>query len=222
MTPTATPNRMTYRLAIDKYGVPSVYRANSGTTTWLTQPIYNIDTTIYVNDVTRLVDNLEQFTNVLSSSGVLKAGIIADRRSIVSINVYDATTGVEISSSNYELVLESLAPVLHFTGGVTVGQLLRIVVRMGNILIVNGEKIKFTDIDYATNSISGLIRGVEGTSQQVLHDNYSTVYSILPVNKLNPNYYATTWNSEVYSIALGDPLQISTTAAAQFLKDGAI
>jgi hypothetical protein len=222
MTPTATPNQMTYRLAIDKYGVPSVYRANSGTTTWLTQPVYNIDTTIYVNDVTRLVDNLEQFTNVILDSGTLKAGIIGDRRNIVSINVYDATTGLEVSSSNYELVLESLAPVLHFTAGVTVGQLLRIVVRTGNIFIVNGEKIKFTDINYATNSISGLIRGVDGTSQQDLHNTYSTVYSILAVNKLNSNFYATTWNSEVYSTALGDPLQISNTDAAQFLRDGAI
>ena len=84
-------------------------------------------------------------------------------------------------------------------------------------MLINGEQIKFSSVNYANNTISGLIRGVNGTGMQGTHAQYSTVYSILPTNLMRPYYYDQTWNSYNYSTT-GDPLQLSTTVPAEFLK----
>lgn len=214
----STPNEEQFRIAVDKFNNQSIYRANTNTYTWLTQPIYNIDTVIYVSDVTKLVDVSEQYTTAFEAAGIVKASLVGDRRNIVQVSVFNQTRLLQVDPANFAVVLESLVPTLHFSDQVGAGDQLLITVRFGNEIIVNGEKIRFSTVDYATNSISGLIRGVGNTSQQDVHDQYSTVYSILPTNRMPDYYYTQSWNSFNYNAVLGDPLQLSTTAAAEFLK----
>ena len=88
--------------------------------------------------------------------------------------------------------------------------------------MINSERIKFSAINHATNTISNLIRGVQGTGAQKKHDLYTVVNSLLPENLLDSSYYNQTWNSTYYDATLGNPLQVSTTVAAKFLKYGSV
>jgi hypothetical protein len=84
---------------------------------------------------------------------------------------------------------------------------------------INGEKIRFSQVDREDNTLSGLTRGVLGTSPADLHDVYAVVYGLTNNRRLDRIYYNTIWNTNVYS-SLGDPLQISDTAPVNFLKNG--
>jgi hypothetical protein len=125
-----------------------------------------------------------------------------------------------ISSDNYEVVIVSLAPVLRITPGVyiTTGDNLTITMIEGRYVYVNGEQIKFTQVDEANNTLSGLTRGANGTGEQTFIPKYSEVYSLLASNQMSEVYYNETWNSYVYNTVLGDPLQISITSPAEFLR----
>ena len=48
------------------------------------------------------------------------------------------------------------------------------------------------------------------------------VNEVAPENKMPNPYLGVTWNSNYYNAVDGDPLQISTTPAALFLKSGSI
>ena len=198
-----------------------VYRANTQTRTWLTEPLSNVDNTIYVNDVTRLTDTVIQ--NVVTPAavdGIYSIGLTADKRIISSVTVYNNTTGQTISSSNYEVVIEALAPILKITAGayISAGNSLTITVLEGNLIYVSGEQIKFTQVDLANNTLSGLQRGANGTGVQVYIPVYAELFGLLSNNMMTSVQYGETWNSNIYNPTDGDPLQISETAAATFLR----
>ena len=69
MMPSATPDEETYINFVDSVGVPSVYRANTGTKTWLTQEVFTLSTEIFVDDVTKLINVITQ-TEVTPSGAV--------------------------------------------------------------------------------------------------------------------------------------------------------
>ena len=93
-----------------------------------------------------------------------------------------------------------------------------ITVILGNLIYVAGEQIKFTTVDFVNNTLTGLQRGTNGTGERNFIPAYDKVYGILSTNQLpNADYYLT-WNSYVYNPILGDPLQISDTASANFLN----
>jgi hypothetical protein len=56
MVGSATPGQMTYITEIDKNGSQAIYRSNPNNRTWLTQPIQQLDDTIHVYDINRVVD----------------------------------------------------------------------------------------------------------------------------------------------------------------------
>jgi hypothetical protein len=86
-----------------------------------------------------------------------------------------------------------------------------------NMLQINGEKIRFTDIDYIANTVSGLTRGIEGTGVSTLvHPKNSYVYGLSAGKRLATEYYNKTWNTEIYT-SKGDPQQFSETVPARFL-----
>jgi hypothetical protein len=89
----------------------------------------------------------------------------------------------------------------------------------GNLIYVNGEQIRFESYDLLTNSISNLTRGINGTPIQNIIPKYSRVYPLSDDYLLNQVYYDQTWNSDVYNPVQGDPLQISQTAPAIFLRN---
>jgi hypothetical protein len=219
MIPTATPNQAVYLQNVNKTGIQSVYRANSLTRTWLTENLQDTDDTIYVEDVTMLTETIIQNeTAPAQVDGIISIGLEGDKRAICQVIVYNNTTSQTVNPANYYIAIEATAPILKITGGVSVTNVLTITVIIGNLIYVNGEQIGFTTVDFATNTVTGLQRGNNGTGEQTFIPKYSEVYGILSSNKLPSVYTALTWNSYNYNLVDGDPLQISTTVSANFLN----
>jgi hypothetical protein len=84
------------------------------------------------------------------------------------------------------------------------------------IIQVNGEKIRYTTVDYVENTVSGLTRGIEGTTQRKIHSVNEPVYSISNSNKLVNEQYNKLW----YNKQSGDPIQLSDNIATRFLNIG--
>jgi len=220
MMPYASPDEEIYINFVDDEGAAKVYRANTGTRTWLTQPIYDISTEIYVDDVTRLTNTIIQsVTTPAAVSGNYNIGLSADKRLIADVTVFNNTTNQFISSDNYQIIIEELSPILRIIAGnyINVGNQLTITTLEGNLIFVNGEQIRFGTVDFANNTLSELQRGVNGTGKQALIPIYSEAFGLLSKNRLSDVNYNQTWNSNVFNVINGDPLQISQTAPAEFL-----
>jgi len=220
MIPNATPDEEIYLNFVDQNANQTVYRANTQSRTWLAQPIFELTQTIYVGDVTRVTDNVVQ--NVIAPSpvnNIFSIGLISDKNILSGVTVLNNTTGNTLDPDTYEVVVEELAPILKITNGsyITAGDSLTITSLEGNVLYINGEQIKFTTIDFASNSVSGLQRGANGTGVQEYIPKFTEVFSLLSNNRLSDLYIDQSWNSFVFNTTDGDPLQISTTAPAEFL-----
>jgi hypothetical protein len=221
MIPSATPNQLVYLQNVNKNGIGSVYRANTDTRTWLIEPLYYTNETIYVSDITRITDSIVQ--NVVAPAaidGIISIGLTADKNTISQVIVYNATTSSYVATSNYAVVIVDLAPELEITGGVTAGNNLVITTIEGNLIYINGEQIRFSTVDLVNNTISGLQRGSNGTGILDYIPKYSEVFGVLSNNLLPSVNYNLTWNSNIYNATDGDPLQISETNAAIFLNSG--
>jgi len=147
MVPSATPNMMRYYLNVNRYGVPTVYNANSSTT-WLILPVGDLDSTIYVKDVTQLTQTIVQ--NVVAPSktnNIIEIPLNVDKRTLSSLTVYNNNTASYLPTSDYYVQLIDLYPYVFITNGVNVGDNLTITALEGNTVYVNGEQIKFTSIN---------------------------------------------------------------------------
>jgi len=219
MMPSATPSQEVYLQNINKSGTQTVYRANTQTRTWLTQPLYNTSPTIYVNDVTRLTDTaVQNVTAPAAVDGITSIGLSADKNIISQVIVYNSTTSAYIDPENYYVAIVDIAPVLQITDEVTAGDNLIVTTVQGNLVYINGEQIKFTSVDLTANTLSGLQRGTNGTGTQEYIPVYSEVFGILSTNLMSSSDYTLTWNSYIYNSTDGDPLQISETNPAIFLN----
>jgi hypothetical protein len=95
----------------------------------------------------------------------------------------------------------------------------------GNYVLVNGEMIRFSNINFTTNTISGLTRGTNCTPIRETIEARSLIYGILDSNKLDPSYNSVTWNTAIldnvdnYGFKMSDPLQMSETYPAKFLTN---
>jgi len=217
MIPTSTPNELTYILNVTKDSIPSVFRANSLTTTWLTRTLQYTDSIIYVEDVSKLTNTIVQIDTVPALvNGIATIGLEADKRTIAQVIVKNGN--ITLSSSDYNIDIVDTAPVLKITSGVAEGDTVTITLILGNIIYLAGEQIRFTTIDFDTNTITGLQRGANGTGTRSFIPVYQKVYSALSQDRLPDTYYNQTWNSYVYNTVLGDPLQISNTFSANFLN----
>jgi hypothetical protein len=221
MIPSATPNQLVYLQNVNKNGNGSVYRANTDTRTWLVEPLNYTNETIYVSDITKITDAVVQ--NVVAPAAIdsiISIGLNADKNTISQVIVYNTTTSSYVASSSYSVVIIDLAPVLEITSGVVAENNLVITTIEGNLIYINGEQIRFTTVDLANNTITGLQRGSNGTGILEYIPKYSEVFGILSNNLLPSVNYNLTWNSNVYNVTDGDPLQISETNAAYFLNSG--
>ena len=221
--PTATPDEESYLLNVNRTGYASVYNANINNRTWLTQSLYFNDTVIHLFDVAKLIDT--KIVNAVAQSDGNKVYVdlpylIDD---IKEATTYNKSTFVHIpyrtsqTPTGAYLITENSVTKLVFPSNVVAGDNLEVTLRFGDKLLINGEKISFSVVNYAENTVSGLIRGVDGTPAVGFHDTNSFTYSLTVVDKLPDYYYDKTWNSEIYS-NLGDPLQISDTYPANFLR----
>lgn len=216
----ATPDEEKYINFVSPTGETAVYRANTEARTWLTQSVFKLSTEIYVNDVRTLTNVITQ--NVTAPSvlaGYYSIGMTTDKNTQSGTTVLNNTTGNYIDSTYYEIVIEALSPILKITPGayITTGDSLTITTLEGTTILINGEQIKFSVVDFATNKLSGLQRGANGTGVQDVIPVYTEVYGLLSSNRLSDVYYNQTWNSNVWNATIGDPLQISDTVPAQFL-----
>lgn len=217
--PTATPDELTYINNVNKSNIPTVYRATTLSTTWLTQSLSYTDSVIHVEDVTKITTNVVQNeTTPAAVNGVYTIGLDADKRIISQVIVVNNTTSTTLPSSSYSVQISDTAPVLEITSGVSVGQSLTITVILGNLIYIDGEQIKFSSVNFDDNTLSGLQRGTNGTGERYYIPQYAKVYGILSTNQLPEVNYNLTWNSYVYNPTLGDPLQISNTPGANFLN----
>ncbi len=217
--PHASPDEEIYINIVDATGNASVYRENSSTTTWVTQPVYDLSNTIYVNDVTQITEQTVQTEIVPTAvSGSYYIGLDADKNLITSVTVYNNSTLQTLPASAYSVVLDDLTPTLKITSGVTANNTVTITVLQGNMIYVNGEFIGFTEVDVENNALIGLYRGNDGTPAEFYIPEYSKVFGLLSSQRLPDVYYDQTWNSYVWNTTLGDPLQISNTVPANFLK----
>jgi hypothetical protein len=93
MIPTATPDELTYINNVNKSNIPAVYRATVLSTTWLTQPLSYTDSTIYVEDVTKITTNVVQNeTAPAVVDGVYTVGLDVDKRIISQVIVVNNST----------------------------------------------------------------------------------------------------------------------------------
>ncbi len=221
MIPTATPNEETYLNIVNSVGEASVYKQNSNTTTWNTKAIYDLSTEIEVADISKLTyDNVQQLAAPIVIDNRYSIGLAANKNLILETIVFNNTKNVLLDKEKYSVVIESMSPVLKIVPGayISSGDIITITCVLGGTILVNGEKILFGAVDKQNNKLLQLQRGSNGTGQQVIIPENSTIFALLDTNKLSEFEYDNTWNSDNYNTVLGDPLQISTTSAAIFLK----
>ena len=219
MMPTATPNEEVYLLNVSTTNQAAVYRANTQTRTWLVQPLRNTDAIIYLNDASHVTNNVVQTVAApVEIDGTYTIGLTANKNVICHVAIYNNTTSSLVDSSNYSLTTFETAPIVVITDGVAEDDSLTITTLEGRLLYINGEQIGFNECDIDTNTVSGLTRGANGTGAQTYIPLYSEVYGIIPDNRMTDVAYNNTWNSYIYNTVEGDPLQISQSVGANFLK----
>ena len=73
-----------------------------------------------------------------------------------------------------------------------------VTLRVGDVVVINSERIRFNNIDYTNNTLSGLTRGIQGTGPQDVQPTYSHIFSLIPTNKLFGTYYYQVWDDLVF------------------------
>lgn len=221
MMPSATPDQQVYLNLVDYAGNPAVYSANDETRTWLTRTLGILDTVMYVGDVTSLTQQVVQnVTAPIAVAGYYNIGLDSDKRTLTGVTVYNNTTGQNISNDYISIILVDAAPILKIASGswIAAGNSLTITSLEGNTVYVNGELIRFSNVDFSANTLSGLERGADGTGAQLIIPQYTDVIGLLGINRMSDIDYNLVWNSYVYNPVDGDPLQISQTVPAEFLN----
>ena len=138
---------------------------------------------------------------------------------ITRVEAFNVTKGTIIPSENVELEMyKGAGGVAFYDPHTVVGDLIKFTVYVGNLIETNGERIQFTSVDPTTNTITGLTRNAQNTATTA-HNQYDYVYSLSPTRKLDPSQMSILWNSSNYA-PFGDPVSVSTTAAAEFLNSG--
>ena len=214
----ASPNPSSYNNNVNKNGQPSVYRSNLQDGSWLTQELLFTNDEMHFFNVSNLVETLVTTGNVIEEDEIIFSYVQCVLSQVKQVAVYNETTITELDQSNFGITLINGKPAVVITAGAIAGDVLTVTLTVGNTVEINGERIRFDNIDTANNTISGLTRGVDGTRVSRSHPLYSMGYGINDARKLNDAFYGVTWNSE-NTIFKGDPLQISTTVPAQFLQN---
>jgi hypothetical protein len=220
MIPTSTPNEELYINFVDNTGDAEVYRTSPEITTWVTEIVYPLGTEIFVNDVTKLTRQVvQEVTTPAVVDGFYYIGLTADKNLIANVRIFNKDTLSFIPQEAISVVLIDLSPNVKIVPGpyITVGDELTITTLEGNLVYINGEQIRFNKVDFATNALQEITRGVNGTGTQNIIPAYSPAYGLLSINQLPNVFYNQTWNSNNYNTVEGDPLQISDTVPAQFL-----
>ena len=214
------PDSVKFRTVIDAMANEVTYRVPSSTQTWVYSDVDIDANEIQVFDATRLVKP-SVFEKTYSGNIELPE---VNRTQIVGVRVFNKSTGKWISDDALSLKLIQLMPTIMITSSeVSSGDNLVVYAYEGNYVLVNGEIIRFSNINFTTNTISGLTRGTNCTPIRETIAARSLIYGILDSNKLDPSYNSVTWNTAIldnvdnYGFKMSDPLQLSETYPAKFL-----
>jgi hypothetical protein len=224
MVPSATPNTMTYIQIVDQENQGTVYRANSNTRTWLTEPVGEFTTTIKVDDITKITNSVTQnSTCPIATFDYHEIGLSANRFDILEVRVYNnnpARLGF-IDQDYLEVRVSGLGPFVLIQEGswINAGDDLTITTTEGRTLYVNGEYMTIISVDQAENTLN-VQRGAQASAVNISIPKYTIVYSLLSDNQMSVINYNDTWNPipGIYNTAEGDPLQIAVSPGANFLK----
>jgi hypothetical protein len=221
----ASPNPSTYNVNVNKLGVSSAYRANPEDSSWLVQDFTQQDNIMYFYNVRNILDIITEEAQTINVSGALLAYVPCDFTEARQVNVYNQTTISEVSADLYNFVLFEGKPAVVFNesvpGIIGLGDILTLTITLGNIIEIEGERIKFTEVDLVNNTVSGITRGIQGTTGPETHYAGELAYGIDNARRVTDKEYNENWNS--FDITnKGDPLQISTTNAAIFLQSNEI
>ena len=214
-----TPNQMVYVNHIDKNGEQLIYRANSGVRTWLIKDLEVLDSQIYVEDVAKLLDLVNETVVATTVNDTVACFVNYAVETIKEFSIYNISTLTQINVENITLSIKNSRPIFYISSGASEGDNLEVSLRLGNTINIDGEIITFKKVNTETNIISGITRGVNGSGARLKHTQYSMVYGVKLTNTLFNYYYNRTWNSEEYTLD-GDPLQISDSFPANFLQVG--
>jgi hypothetical protein len=201
-----------------------VRRDNQISQTWLTQPLTDIDTTIYVQNAARLVESYEldqiadtySYTNRFTSTTQTVYGIRLPNTDYAIFNgaeLIDQTTGQILTSDDYVLAAIGTNWYLAFPNNSRNGHRIVGNIKIGNVIEITGERIRFDTIDLVNNTLTNLTRGYQNSVPAFFHPLHSEVQSFLPKNVMPIEYYTSAWNQDDWG-----PLQTSETAPANFLK----
>jgi hypothetical protein len=212
-----TPEEESFVMSVSKTGVAEVYRSNAPDNTWLVEGVAELTESISVKDVTRIVHVETQSSDALMLDDKIYVYVntSSDISSIKAYTAYNLSTLTELTDISVQLV--NGRPSMVFGSGVTEGDNVQITVYLGNLISIGTERIYFNSIDIDNNTISGLIRGINGTAISN-HEQYEVVRGLNDYVKLSPADYNIIWESKLINVK-GDPLQISRTPAADFLRN---
>ena len=214
----ASPNGIGFNITVNKNSQGSVTRTNDQDGSWLTETFNTGDNIMHFYNVSNLIEQFSTTVNVVEEDSVVYAYVQCDISQVRQVEVYNNTTLETLTDdSTYGIRLLNGRPAVVFTSGATAGNLVTVTLIIGDIVELNGERIRFTTIDITANTISGLIRGVQGTRIAESHAEYTIGHGITPARRLTDMQYMDTWNSNNIT-DFGDPLQISTTSEGIFLN----
>jgi len=215
-----SPNEMAYILNVDRTGIATVYRSNNNSKTWLTAPLYQTDTELFVDDITKIVETTS--VKAIAENDGTSTYVLLDKdiELIKNVEIYNQTTFTSLLDSDFDLGYKNHQTTIIFRDHVSETDKLIITLYLGNEIEINGERMQFRKVDMPNNRVYQLMRGIKGTSKQKLIEVNTSVYSMLSTHILSNYYYNRTWNSKYYDSVNGDPLQISNTIPAKFLKIG--
>ena len=137
------------------------------------------------------------------------------------MSVLVSGTATQITDYVVEIVNKNTIKIMFDTS--PVGTQVDVMMAFGNQLMIQGEQIKFTTIDLATGTISGLTRGVNDTIvNDVLYEN-SPVVAVLDSERLDDSYYDISWyenytGSDIDYPTNDIPQQLTSTKPADFLN----
>ena len=217
----APGNYLDFRIQVDKFGQGSVYNTNPYTQTFLTEDFVStnsITDILHVDDASKLVATIvEPITT--DSNGV--AYILSVAQFMTAYPILSIPNTFTFEYVNYNDIKLTIS-------GITSPTTLYVTISEGNMLLVNSEYIQFTNIDLATNTVSGLLRGRKGTITNEFIEAGTIIQSVLERDKLVPNpvqyinsdeyYYKWWYDPAVGGGFLSNPLSDCTTIPALFLR----
>jgi hypothetical protein len=215
MMPSATPDQLTYINIVNKDGEGTVYRANSNTRTWLTDSVGEYETTITVDDISKITnENTQSAVAPELVGGYYRIGLEGNKNDLVYVEVYNNNPAREgYINRNYLFIeITALGPFVKIqeNDDIQEGDSLTITSLEGKLLYIQGEYMRIEGLD-TTTKVVDVARGVNGSAVQTYIPKYSEVYSLLEDNQMTEINYNSVWNVD-------EPLQIANTPGANFLK----